>query len=368
MAKASATPTTRGRVVVAMSGGVDSSVSAALLHKAGCEVIGITLELYGAPLKAGARTCCAGTDRHDARRVAEQLGIPHYVFDLSDRFRETVIDNFADSYLRGETPVPCVQCNAGVKFSDLLDYARDLDASALATGHYVRRIAGAAGAELHCPADGARDQTWFMFATTREQLEFLRFPVGDLRKDEVRRLARDLGLSVADKADSQDICFVGGDGYASLVERLRPGACAAGEIVDVSGRVLGRHDGVIHYTVGQRRGLGLSGGPYYVVRLDAARARVVVGSREDLRVRRVSLRGVNWLGERFWGDGAVSGRDLRVRFRSSMEPVGGCLSYGGGGGGALEFTEPVYGVSAGQAAVFYEGTRMLGGGWISDIS
>ncbi|MGR4001422.1 MAG: tRNA 2-thiouridine(34) synthase MnmA [Alphaproteobacteria bacterium] len=358
--------TGRGRIVVAMSGGVDSSVSAALLCESGYEVVGVTLELYDSPSVAGSRTCCAGVDRFDARRVAERLGISHYVFDFSERFRESVIEDFADGYLNGETPVPCVRCNEGVKFTDLLGYARDLGADALATGHYVRRIEGAGGAELHCPLDGDRDQTWFMFTTTQEQLDFLRFPVGELRKSEVRARAADLGLSVAGKPDSQDICFVPGGDYGALLEKLRPGSCESGEIVDMSGRVLGEHRGVIHYTVGQRRGLGLSDGPYYVVRLDADLRRVVVGSYEDLAVRRIGLRGVNWLGESFWLAGEGGGcRDLRVRFRSSMEPVAGRLFYGGGGEGELEFAESMYGVSRGQAAAFYDGTRLLGGGWIS---
>ncbi len=287
------------RVVVAMSGGVDSSVTAALLAEQGFDVVGITLQLYdhGAALaKKGA--CCAGQDIHDAARVAERLGIPHYVLDYESRFRRDVIDDFADAYTRGETPIPCVRCNQTVKFRDLLATARDLGADALATGHYVRRVDGASGPELHRAADDGRDQSYFLFATTRVQLAFLHFPLGGMAKDETRALARRFDLPVAAKPDSQDICFVPSGDYAALVARLRPGAAEPGEIVDVAGRVLGTHAGVVHFTIGQRKGLGVSAGePLYVVRLEPEARRVVVGPRAALGVQRVALAGINWLGE-----------------------------------------------------------------------
>src|SRR3984957_13021508 len=286
------------RVVVAMSGGVDSSVVAGLLKREGYDAVGVTLQLYNhgsAAKKKGA--CCAGQDIYDARRVAERLVIPHYVLDYESRFRDRVIADFADSYARGETPIPCVQCNQRVKFADMLDAARDLGADALATGHYVRRIDGASGLELHRAVDARRDQSYFLFATTPEPLAFLRFPLGALEKREVRELATEFGLLVADKPDSQDICFVPDGDYAKAVARMRPDAAKPGEIADLQGRVLGRHEGVIHFTVGQRKGLGLSGNgePLFVVSLDAGRARVVVGPREALRVRTIALRDVNWL-------------------------------------------------------------------------
>jgi tRNA-specific 2-thiouridylase len=352
------------RVVVAMSGGVDSSVTAALLKREGHDVIGVTLQLYNqghAAKKKGA--CCAGQDIYDARRVAERLSIPHYVLDYEARFRARVMEDFAASYAKGQTPIPCVSCNEKIKFADLLDTAKELGAEALATGHYVRRVDGADGPELHRAADDRRDQSYFLFRTSREQLAFLRFPLGGLPKDEVRALARDLDIAVADKPDSQDICFVTDGNYARIVEKLKPGAAEPGEIVDVEGRVLGRHEGVIHFTVGQRKGLGLSGNeePLFVVSLDAARARVVVGSRDSIRVRTIELGDVNWL----MVPPAVL--DCVVKVRSMRPPVPARVVAGADGRATVELAAGEDAVAPGQACVFYEtgGTRVLGGGWIT---
>jgi tRNA-specific 2-thiouridylase len=355
------------RVVAAMSGGVDSSVAAALLAQAGYEVVGITLQLYDHGAAVGRKgACCAGQDIYDAKRVADRLGIDHYVLDYEARFRSAVIEDFADSYLAGETPIPCVRCNERVKFGDLLGTARELGAAALATGHYVRRLEGPDGAELHRAVDPARDQSYFLFATTAAQLDYLRFPLGGLEKRETRAIAERLGLAVAAKPDSQDICFVPSGRYAEVVEKLRPGAAEPGDIVHVDGRLLGRHDGLLHYTVGQRRGIGISesqvdGEPLYVVRLEPARRRLVVGPKTALGISGIRLGAVNWLGAGAPGSG---GEAVEVKLRSMSAPVRARLWLEAGGGARVELAEPQLGVAPGQACVFYRGSRVLGGGWI----
>jgi len=362
-----AKPPSQTRVVAAMSGGVDSSVVAAMLAREGYDVIGVTLQLYdhGAAVnKPGA--CCAGQDIHDARRVADGLGIPHYVLDYESRFREKVIEDFADTYLAGFTPIPCVRCNQTVKFADLMKLAKELGADCLATGHYVQRLEGADGGELHRAADPARDQSYFLFATTRAQLGFLRFPLGGMEKPAVRALAEEFGLTVAAKPDSQDICFVPSGKYQAVVEKLRPGALDPGEIVHVDGTVLGKHDGVINFTVGQRRGLGVAAGaPLFVVKLDAPNKRVIVGPREALAVSRITLSDVNWIGEAVASEDALDGREILVRVRSTRPPVPARLSVGAGWSVVLDVTEE--GVAPGQAAVFSDpgSSRVLGGGWIA---
>ncbi len=357
------------RVVVAMSGGVDSSVVAAMLAEEGYDVIGVTLQLYdhGAALaKKGA--CCAGLDIHDARRVAEEMGFPHYVLDYENIFKDAVIDEFADSYLGGATPVPCIRCNERVKFKDLLETARDLDADCMATGHYIQRKMGAHGPELHSAEDARRDQSYFLFSTTAEQLDYLRFPLGHLpTKEATRALAEKYGLKVANKPDSQDICFVPNGDYAAVIEKLRPGAAEPGEIVDMDGNVLGQHDGVIHYTIGQRRGLGIGGlsDPLYVVKLDVDTKRVIVGPKDALATRIVPVAEVNWLGDGGFEDAAE--RRIGVKVRSTRPPREALLRPTGPTTCEVELLTPEEGVSPGQACVFYapEGGRILGGGWIT---
>jgi tRNA-specific 2-thiouridylase len=361
-------PPSETRVVVAMSGGVDSSVVAAELKAEGYDVVGVTLQLYdhGAAL-ARKGACCAGQDIHDARRVAEAMGFPHYVLDYENAFREAVIEEFAESYLAGATPVPCIRCNERVKFRDLMETARDLGADCMATGHYIRRIEGPRGPELHMAADPARDQSYFLFSTTPEQLAFLRFPLGHLAsKAETRALAARHGLTVADKPDSQDICFVPQGNYAAVIEKLRPGAAEPGEIVHADGRVLGTHPGVIHFTVGQRRGLGIGGleEPLYVVRLDVDARRVIVGPKEMLSTRTVPVREINWLGDAPFDSRAQWHASVRVR--STRPPREAVIRPVSATEAEVELIAPEEGVSPGQACVFYAtgGTRVLGGGWI----
>ncbi len=358
------------RVLVAMSGGVDSSVVAAQLAREGYDVVGVTLQLYdhGAALaKKGA--CCAGRDIHDARRVAAEMDFPHYVLDYENRFRESVIDEFADAYLAGATPIPCIRCNERVKFRDLLETAKDLDADCMATGHYIQRKSGPAGPELHRAADHTRDQSYFLFSTTPEQLDYLRFPLGHLTsKAETRALAAEFGLSVADKPDSQDICFVPNGSYTAVIEKLRPDAAKPGDIIHLDGRVLGSHDGVIHYTIGQRRGLGIGGGePLYVVRLDADTRQVIVGPREALAVRRIPIREINWLGDTAFDTAPAHGWNVEVKVRSTRPPKPARVLPDGKDSAVVELLSGEEGVAPGQACVFYapDGSRVLGGGWIT---
>ncbi|PZP86713.1 MAG: tRNA 2-thiouridine(34) synthase MnmA [Azospirillum brasilense] len=357
-------PAAQTRVVVAMSGGVDSSTVAAMLHAEGYEVIGITLQLYDHGVAVGKKgACCAGQDIHDARRVADTLGIPHYVLNYESRFKQSVMDDFVDTYLAGATPIPCVRCNQSVKFKDLLSTARELGADCMATGHYVQRVLGEDGrAQLHRGADPDKDQSYFLFATTQEQLDFLRFPLGALDKAQTRALAQQYGLAVADKPDSQDICFVPTGGYADVIRKFRPEAIRPGEIRHVDGRLMGAHTGIIHYTVGQRKGLGGgSAEPLYVVRLDAEKNQVIVGPKEALNRARFMIAELNWL------DGALDApaQDIRVKMRSMQVPMDARVVPTHDLQAQVELATPYAGVAPGQACVVYDGERVLGGGWIT---
>ena len=355
-------PPEQTRVVVAMSGGVDSSVVAAMLKEQGYEVIGITLQLYDhaqAVQRKGA--CCAGQDIHDARRVAERINIPHYVLNYEDRFKQSVVDDFVETYLAGQTPIPCVTCNQTVKFRDLLDTAQDLQADVLATGHYVQRVERDGHAHMLQGADPGKDQSYFLFATTQEQLDYLRFPLGGMHKQQTRALAEKYGLAVSDKPDSQDICFVPDGDYASVIKRLRPDALQPGDIVTLDGTVVGQHEGIIHYTIGQRRGLGIAAAePLYVVRIDSARSQVVVGSRSALAMTQFYIRDVNWL------DGALPDqpRDVMIKCRSAQQPRPAQFMPEPGGGGRIILPVAQDSIAPGQACVMYDDARVLGGGWI----
>lgn len=359
------------RVVVAMSGGVDSSVCAAMLKQQGYDVIGVTLQLYdhGEAIKKE-KACCAGQDIYDARRVAEMMDFPHYVLDYESNFRDQVMEDFADTYLKGATPIPCVRCNQTVKFKDLLQVARDLGADCMATGHYIRRVDGPNGPELHRAADFGKDQSYFLFATTREQLDYLRFPLGGMDKSETRELARQYGLNVAAKPDSQDICFVPSGKYTDVIEKLRPGAGVPGNIVNEAGDVLGQHRGIMYYTIGQRRGLGLGddtgSDPLFVIRIDADANQVIVGPREHLLRDHIRLEDINWIGEGEIGP-QLNGRRIRVKNRSTRQPVPATLIWDEGLSVKLETAEE--GISPGQACVFYadrdDAAQTLGGGWIT---
>ena len=354
-----------GLVAVAMSGGVDSSVAAALLVEAGYKVVGITLQLYDhGEMIEKKGSCCAGQDIYDARSVADKLNFPHYVLDYESIFKQNVIEDFADSYLRGETPIPCIQCNQKVKFRDLLKTAKELGAQCLVTGHYIQRIENQGKAELHRAVDHNRDQSYFLFTTTQEQLDYLRFPLGSMKKSETREHAKRFGLLIADKPDSQDICFVPGGSYAAVVEKLRPGSLESGEIVDLAGKVLGQHNGIINYTIGQRKGLGIAHAtPLFVIRLDPKNNRVVVGPKEALGQTRIWLRELNLLEDKAL---YTSGRQCSVKVRSTKDPLMATVYLRDGERGYAEVVldEPEFGISAGQACVFYDGEHVLGGGWI----
>ncbi len=358
------------RVVVAMSGGVDSSVVAALMAEAGFDVVGITLQLYDHGMAIGKKNaCCAGQDIYDASQVAAKLKFPHYVLDYESVFKESVIDDFADSYIRGETPIPCVKCNQQVKFKDLLKTAKDLKADALVTGHYVQRVMGPTKSELHMAVDPLKDQSYFLFGTTQEQLDYLRFPLGGLEKSETRAYAKRFGLTVAEKPDSQDICFVPNGNYAAIVEKLRPGALTPGKIIHIDGAILGDHEGIINYTIGQRRGLKIGGreddqAPLYVVRLNPDQHEVIVGPREALACAEFLITDMNWLGDSVALDAGIP---VQVKIRSSAKPVPATIFLRANNQARLVLDHPEYGISQGQAAVIYQNTRVLGGGWIVRI-
>lgn len=351
------------RVVVAMSGGVDSSVAATWLHKQGYEVVGVTLQLYDMGIdleKKGA--CCAGKDIYDAKNVAERMGFAHYVLNYESIFKQEVMEDFADSYLRGETPIPCVKCNQSVKFRDLFKVARDLNADALVTGHYVQRKEGAGGAELHKAADDSKDQSYFLFATTQEQLEYIHFPLGGMKKEETRKMAQEFGLSVADKPDSQDICFVPNGSYANVIERLRPGALDAGEIIHINGTKVGEHNGIINYTIGQRKGLGISWPePLYVIKIDAENNRVIVGDESALASTSFTIRDVNWLA----GNSIpANGVEVTIKARSGHRGAEAMVYPLEGNKARVELKTPERAITPGQACVMYNGSRVVGGGWI----